>query len=187
MRNLALLKYPPTNYEHPHHVTLFEALKENNRDHFHHREGYKDDMPFVCLIKADLSSSNYFFKGHIGGRDDDRKRNFELIDIKFKVAINALNKLVISIESSDRITTYEESIKLVLHSLNGMYGKIDTLGKEGGGGSGKKGYYPASAEKTGRFSTFDKWFLKAVKEKIIPDSMYSSFIEMKYNLIFYKG
>lgn len=185
--NLALLHHTPANYAHLEHISLFETMKVNSRDHYHYREGFKDNMPFIALVKADLTSSDCFFTGHIGGRDDDRFRETELLDIKFSIRLNEKGKLQISIDSSDRITTYEQSIQIVLHSMNKMYVKRHMIGQGGGGGKGKKGFYPQSAAKKGRFSTFDKWFDKAEKELVFPQSMKESFLEMNYNLLYFKG
>jgi len=184
---LAVLRHTPTQYEYEQHATLFNCLKKVGRDHFHHREGAKDDMPFVCLVKTDFSSSDCFFKGHIGGRDDDFIRKSELLDIKFSVKVNELGKLIISIDSSDRITSYEQSMALVLHSMNEMYNKRGDLEKESGGGPGRKGYYPQSAMKTGRFKTFEKTFEKAENELVLPEAMKETFLEMDYNLVFVSG
>ncbi len=184
---LAVLRHTPAQYEYEQHTTLFHCLKEVGRDHFHHREGIKDDMPFICLVKADFSSRDFFFRGHIGGRDDDFIRKSELVDIKFSVRVNEFGKLIISIDSSDRITSYEQSMSLILYSMNEMYNKRADLGKDSGGGPGRKGFYPQSAMKTGRFKTFDKWFEKAEEELVLPESIKDTFLEMNYNLVFVSG
>ena len=75
----------------------------------------------------------------------------------------------------------------LFHNTKGFYFKRGDLGKDSGGGPGRKGFYPQSAMKTGRFQTFEKTFTKAEDELVLPESMKETFYEMNYNLVFVSG
>lgn len=171
-------------YSRPEHSKLFQTMRKSRRDHYHLREGYKLDMPFICLIKADLSSPNAFIKGEIGGRDDDFSRKNELLHIRFEVFADDKDKVFIAINSSDRITSYEQSIQLVKYCMQKMFQSCDDLLKSSSGGNNKNkiGYYPQSAQYTGMFSTFDENFSNAVSELVLPEEFRPFFREANYNL-----
>lgn len=186
--NLAALKQPFHSYEKLEHNELFKNLRIARRDHYHFREGYKDNMPFIALIKVDLSSPNKSVWGHIAGPDDNHLRKCSLLDIEFELEIDHMGNIDISINSTDGTTSYSESIILVHYCLNEMSRKsIELTRNDSGGGPGKKGFYVQSAEKKGRFSTFDKTFQKAEDELILPPTFKDSLIRANYNLIHYKG
>lgn len=187
--NILALKRSTLDYAKTEHSTLFKNMRLAERDHYHLREGYKEDMSFIAIIKADLRSQNKKLIGQIGGRDDELTRKIELLNINFEVELSPLGKILIDINSSDRTTTYEESLKLVHYCLCKMSKNSIEITKlsSGGNGKNKKGFYPQSAMNTGRFNTFKKTFNKAVDELVLPEDFKSMFIESNYNLVYYKG
>lgn len=187
--NILALKLPLQNYKKIEHSTLFKNMRIAGRDHYHIREGHKENMPFIGIIKADLSSENKKIIGQIGGQDDDQERQLELLNIKFEVELSPNGKIFIDINSSDRTTSYEESLKLVHYCLAKMSKNSSEITKssKGGNGKNKKGFYPQSAMNTGRFSTFEKTFEKAVNELVLPEDFKDMFIDADYNLVYYKG
>ena len=186
-RHLHALKIEIPVYSKPEHSMLFKNLILAKRDRYHLREGYKEDMPFICLIKADLHSKNKLIKGQIGGRDDERSRKDELLSIKFEVYCDESDKVFIEIDSTDRTTSYEESLRLVQYCLSTMSRKSVelTTNSSGGNAGNKKGYYPQTAEQTGMFATFDSNFNHAVIEQVLPEEFREFFREIGYNLMCY--
>lgn len=185
--NLAVLKFDQHSYTDKDHGQLLKNLRIANRDHYHLREGRKEKMPFIVIIKVDLPSGTLW--GHLGGPDDDNVRKNELLDIKFSIEIDDKGKVDISIDSTDRTTTYEESMRLVLYSMRTMAKKSVELTKNNSGGNGadKKGFYPESATKRGFFRTFESTVTKAVSELVLPKSFRASLRRALYNLKYYKG
>ncbi|PIP94962.1 MAG: hypothetical protein COW00_14040 [Bdellovibrio sp. CG12_big_fil_rev_8_21_14_0_65_39_13] len=187
--NLSALKQIKPDYTKKEHSALFKNMRIANRGYYHLREGYKDDMPFICLIVADLSSLDNKIIGEIGGRDDNNSRKTDLIHIRFEARLSIEGKILINILSSDFNTTYPESLRLVSYCLSAMSKKSIELtrDKSGGGGKGKKGFYPSLIGRQGRFATFDKTFDKAVSELVLPEDFRDFFRTANYNLVFYKG
>jgi hypothetical protein len=189
LRNLTALKIEPHTYEKNLHSTMFKHMKMANngfgRAGYHLREGQKEDMHFICLIKADLYSANKNIKGKIGGRDDNKTRRDEKLFIEFEVYCNENGKVFIEINSRDKSTTYEEALRLVHYSLYMMsHSSVElTRPSSGGNGRNKKGYYPQSAQNTGIYTTFNETFDNAVKDDALPEEMRDFFGEADYNLV----
>lgn len=191
MRQLNALQTTLNDYDHHHHSTLFKNMNLANngkgRDHWHLREGVKEEMPFMCLLKADLKSDSNYVKCVIGGRDDNQSRKTEMLFVEFEAWRDfSTGQIFIGINTRDRQTTYEESLRLANYCLVNMaITSSDLLNTStGGNGANKKGYYPQTAQ-NGFFGTFTKTFDSANGEFVLPEEMRPFFKESSYNLIGY--
>lgn len=154
---------------------------KRNREQFRHNNS-NGFMYIVFIRKIDAIS----FEAHLGGPDTDFLRQFNPIDVKFRVTQNEFGEPQIRIGRRDRHTTYEEALMLAKHSLNKLLKDLPKkpyVFDEGLKKDNWNGYYFSYSGAENKLNDkFDEIFDRAVAEFYVPSSMRETCRDFGFNI-----
>jgi hypothetical protein len=169
------------NYNADHHSTLIGNLEKAERDHYHYRHGSKTEIKYFNISKFNFESQS--FEGHLVGPDPDWRKGNQIIDIKYRVTTTATGNPLIHVDSTDRVTSYEQSLQLIEHALVRMSKVSSDLFVDHPFDSSKlHGPYLFSARSRARHENFENVCAMMERKLYIPKSFKKSLIDYSYDL-----